>query len=69
MQNKKKQIEQLIYEFVHRLASSVPEVSKEFSYYYDILSRDHKFERAVKEIYENRHKGFERGYKKLTNCS
>ncbi|MGB6533245.1 MAG: hypothetical protein WBF33_34575 [Candidatus Nitrosopolaris sp.] len=64
-----KQIEQQIYEFVNRLASSAPEVTKEFSYYYDILSRDHKFERVVKEIYENRHKGFERGYKKLTNCS
>jgi hypothetical protein len=61
------QIEQLIYEFVYRLASSPPEVSKEFSYYYDILSRDHKFERVVKEIYENRHKGFERGCEKLTN--
>jgi hypothetical protein len=49
-----KQIEQQIYEFVYRLASSAPEVSKEFSYYYDILSRDHKFESVVKEIYENR---------------
>ncbi|MFY9795681.1 MAG: hypothetical protein WAJ93_08330 [Candidatus Nitrosopolaris sp.] len=63
-----KQIEQQIYEFVNRLASSAPEVTKEFSYYYDILSRDHRFERVVKEIYENRHKGFERDYKKLTNC-
>jgi len=59
-----KQIEQLIYEFVYDLASSAtdPERGKEFLYYYEILSRDRKFMRMVDEIYENRHKGFERGY-------
>jgi hypothetical protein len=54
-----RQIEQLIYEFVYDLAlsSTDSKISKEFSYYCEILSRDHKFMRAVEEIYENRHKG------------
>jgi uncharacterized protein YjfI (DUF2170 family) len=58
-----KQIEQLIYEFVYDLASSAtdPERGNEFLYYCEILSRDLKFMRMVEEIYENRHKGFERG--------
>jgi NAD(P)-dependent dehydrogenase (short-subunit alcohol dehydrogenase family) len=58
-----KQIEQLIYEFVYDLASSATnsERGREFLYYCEILSRDHKFMRMVEGIYENRHKGFERG--------
>lgn len=58
-----KQIEQLIYEFVYNLASSTTnsDISKEFSYYYKILSQDDKFMRVVEKLYENRHKGFERG--------
>lgn len=62
-----KQIEQLIYEFVYDPASSAtdPERGKEFSYFCDILSRDRKFMRMVEEIYENRHKGFERGCEHL----
>jgi len=51
------------------LASSTPERSKEFSYYCEILSKDDKFMKAVEEIYESRHKGFETGYKKLKNKS
>lgn len=64
-----KQIEQLIYEFVYNLASSAtdPDISKVFLYYCKILSGDRKFMRMVEEIYENRHKGFERGYAMLTN--
>jgi hypothetical protein len=38
-----KKIEQLIYEFVYQLASPAPEVSKEFSYYCEILSKDDRF--------------------------
>ena len=40
-----KQIEQLLYEFVYDLASSATdsERGKEFLYYCEILSRDHKF--------------------------
>lgn len=58
-----KQIEQLIYEFVYDLASSATnsERGNEFLYYFEILSRDHKFMRVVEKIYENRHKGFEHG--------
>ncbi|MGB6594933.1 MAG: hypothetical protein WBE68_25815, partial [Candidatus Nitrosopolaris sp.] len=61
-----KKIEQLIYGFVYRLALSGPEGSKEFSYYYEILSRDERFMKMVQEIYQNR-QVFERGYKRLTN--
>lgn len=60
-----KRIEQLIYEFVYHLASSATKISKEFSYYCEILSQDDKFMRVVKKIQEDRHKGFERGYKML----
>ena len=66
----KKQIEQLIYGFVYELASLAakdPEEAKEISYYITILSEDNKFISAVQQIYENRHKGFERGYRMLTN--
>jgi hypothetical protein len=64
-----KEIEELIYGLVYQLASSTPERSKEFSYYCEILSKDDKFMKAVEEIYESRHKGFETGYKKLKNRS
>ncbi|MFY9794958.1 MAG: hypothetical protein WA323_22740 [Candidatus Nitrosopolaris sp.] len=64
-----KRIEQLIYEFVYHLASSATEASKEFSYYFEILSQDDKFMRVVERLYENRHKGFETRYKKLRNRS
>jgi hypothetical protein len=60
-------IEELIYRFVYRMASSAPEKSKEFSYYCEILSKDDKFMRMVEKIHEDKHKGFETGYKKLTN--
>ena len=63
----KKRLEQLIYEFVYSLASSAPETRKEFSYYCEILSKDDGFVKVVEEIYEDRHKGFERGYKMLMN--
>jgi hypothetical protein len=56
-------IEQIIYEFVCQLEPR--EASEEFSYYREILSKDDKFMKVVKEIYENRHKCFERGYKSL----
>jgi hypothetical protein len=64
-----KLIEQLIYEFVYRLASSATEASKEFSYYRKILSQDEKFMKVVEQIYKNRHKGFEAGYKKLRSAN
>jgi hypothetical protein len=64
----KQQIEQLIYGFVSELASAAnSERSKEISYYGKILSEDKKFMSTVKEIYENRHKGFEQGYRMLRN--
>lgn len=64
-----KQIEQLIYEFVYDLASSATdsERGKEFLYYCEILSRDHKFMRAVKEIYETKHKVLNVGTNYLEN--
>lgn len=60
-------IEQLIYRFVYQLAA--PETSEEFSSYRENLSQDDKFMKAVRQIYQNRHKGFERGYEMLTNSS
>lgn len=65
----KKRIEQLVYENVLFAASSAAETSKEFSYYCEILSKDDRFMKVVEKIYEDRHKGFERGYKKLRNKS
>lgn len=67
--NSKKQIEQLIYQFVYDLTStrSNSELSKEFAYCIKILSEDKRFMAAVKEIYKDRHKGFERGYEMLRN--
>jgi hypothetical protein len=64
-----KKIEQLVYEFVYHLASPATEESKEYSYYCDLLSRDDEFMRMVDKIHEDRHKGFEIGYKKLRNYS
>jgi hypothetical protein len=60
-------IEQLIYRFVYQLAA--PETSEEFSSYRENLSQDDKFMKVVQEIYENRHKGFQRGYEMVTNSS
>jgi hypothetical protein len=57
-----KRLEQLIYEFVYSLASPAPETSKEFSYYCEIQSKDDRFMKVVKKIYEDKHKDFEIGY-------
>jgi hypothetical protein len=62
----KQKIEQLIYGFVYSLASSSSE-DPEVSYYVQILSGDNSFITVLQEVYENRHKGFERGYRLLTN--
>ena len=48
-------------------AAKDPEEAKEISYYITILSEDNKFINAIQQIYENRHKGFERGYRLFTN--
>jgi hypothetical protein len=68
VEDDKKQIQQIIYEFVYDLSSSAsnPEKSREFSYYCKILSQDKKFMAAVEDIYKNRHKGFENGYQMLS---
>jgi hypothetical protein len=58
-----RQIQQLIYKFVSDLASSP--MDSESSYRYNVLSRDEKFMKVAKEIYEKRHRSFERGYKLL----
>lgn len=42
-----KHIEQIIYDFVYRLASSATEANKELSYYPEILSQDEKFMKVV----------------------
>lgn len=64
----KKQIQQIIYEFVYdlSLSASDPEKAKEFFYYCKILSQDKRFMAAVEDIYKNRHEGFEKGYQMLT---
>ena len=64
-----KRIEQIIYEFVYNLEVSGTEASREVSYCREILSQDEKFMKVVEEIYKNRHKGFEAGYKKLTDSN
>ena len=63
----KKQIQQIIYEFVYDLSSSQSEQEKanDFFYYYKILSQDKKFMAAVRDIYKNRHEAFEKGYQML----
>ncbi|MFL6460747.1 MAG: hypothetical protein ACJ71J_07340 [Nitrososphaeraceae archaeon] len=60
----KNELEQLIYEFVCSLVSSITDSDrrKEYLYYKEILSEDKKFKEVVQEIYEKRHKAFERGY-------
>ena len=63
----KKRLEQLIYEFIYIIASPAPETRKVFSYYCKILSKDDKFMKVMEEIYGDRHKGFERGYKMIIN--
>ena len=65
----KQKIEQLIYGFVYSLASSSSSSSEdpEVLYYVQILSGDNSFITVLQEIYENRHKGFERGYRMLTS--
>ncbi len=69
--NTKKQIQQLIYQFVYDLSASVSdsEKSQEFSYYCKILSQDKKFMTVVKDIYKNRHEGFEKGYRMLITAN
>jgi hypothetical protein len=62
-----KQMQQLIYKFVSELASSPR--NSETSYYYDVLSRDKKFMKVVKEIYEKQHRSFESGYELLRKRS
>jgi hypothetical protein len=64
----KKQMHQIIYEFVYDLSSSIsdPEKSQEFLFYRKILSQDKKFMSAVEEIFKNRHEGFGKGYRMLT---
>ena len=42
-------------------------VNKAKNFHIRILSKDDKFMKVAQEICENRHKGFERGYKRLTN--
>jgi hypothetical protein len=69
LNNAEKQIEQLIYEFVCDLVSSVTEATNELSYYFENLSKDGKFMRAVDRIYEDKQKVFEIGYRKLRNKS
>jgi len=63
----KKRLEQLIYEFVYSFTSPAPETRKEFSYYCEILSKDDRFVKVMEQIYEDRHKGFDRGHKILMN--
>ena len=64
----KKQMQQIIYEFVYDLSSSIsdPEKSQEFLFYREILSQDKKFMFAVEEIYKNKDEGFGKGYRMLT---
>jgi hypothetical protein len=65
-----RRIEQIIYEFVCQLASEATETrQEEYSYYSKILSQDDRFMKVVQGIYGNKHKEFERGYKRLTNSS
>ena len=64
----KNEVEQLIYEFICILGTAVAdsERSNEYLYYREVLSQDKKFMKTVQEIYEKRHKVFERGYNVLT---
>ena len=64
----KKQMQQIIYEFVYDLSSSIsdPEKSQEVLFYRKILSQDKRFMTAVEEISKNRHEGFGKDYRMLT---
>ena len=64
----KDQLQQIIYGFINSL--SIPESDpSEISYYCKILSQDKKFMATAEDIYKNRHKGFEKGYRMLNNIS
>ena len=67
LDNARNQMEQIIYGFVYDLGLSVLDSQKteEYSYYCKILSEDKKFINMLNDIYENRHKGFERGFRML----
>ena len=67
----KDQIQQIIYGFINSLSipESDPKGSQEISYYCKILSQDKKFMATAEDIYKNRHKGFEKGYRMLNNIS
>lgn len=69
IQDAKQKIEQLIYGFVYSLASSPSAEDPEVSYHVQVLSGDNSFITVLQEIYENRHKGFERGYRILTKTA
>ena len=58
-------MEEWIYGFVYDLALLSPVENPEVSYYIQILSKDDRFMNTLQEIYENRHKVFERGYSML----
>ena len=67
----KDQLQQIIYGFINSLSipESDPKGSQEISYYCKILSQDKKFMATAEDIYKNRHKGFEKGYRMLNNIS
>jgi hypothetical protein len=64
--NTKKEIEQLIYQFVRKLGASSG--NNETDYFFGLLSKDNKFMKMVDYLYNN-HKHFEYGYAKLNNKS
>jgi DNA-binding PadR family transcriptional regulator len=66
IENTRRMMEELIYGFVYDLALLSPVEKPEVSYYIQILSKDDRFMNTLREIYENRHKVFERGYSMLT---
>ena len=59
------EMEEIIYNLVYTLENKDPQRSSEFSYYGKVLSADKKFMGAVERIYNDKHKGFEHGYKIL----
>src|SRR5215469_17081309 len=66
-----KEIEPIIYTFVHRLATplttpgATTDASSDFSHYYDVLTKDDKFKKLIEKIHEEMHKDFEKGYEIL----
>jgi hypothetical protein len=64
----KRQIQQIIYEFVYdlSLAELDRDKAREFFYYCKVLSQDKRFMEVVEDIYKNRHVAFEKGYQMLT---